>query len=194
MLKRNELTCDHLIALLAAAALAAVIAPAPAHARQAADRQQATGADHATRPDVVRDHIDAADDLVDSLLGWRHVNTNVRGGDRAIQDNTMIAVDANQIERLRSVLAAIGSSLPPSPTGSTAGGDLRAHARKAEEIAQELGPKTPPAAVGTSGSSGRNAASPAAGPAQPIVTIDRTALQRLEVEIDAMKLLAPRAR
>ena len=178
--------------------IASVLPLACAATAAAAPRQQAPASSAAASPsgvasrDALRDHIDAVDDILDGLLDWRHVDTNEPTlGDTARQSTTLISVEASRIERLDSGLAAIAAAMPSNTpntasqsTGTAMRGDLRAHVEKARNIVQELkGPgRDTASAVGTSG---------AAEGSQPwLLTIDRTALQRLEIEIDAIKLLS----
>jgi hypothetical protein len=60
---------------------------------------------------------------------------------------------------------------------------------KAREITRELLPETTSGAVGTSGTTAPR------GPTRTgdIIKVDRAALERLEVEIDAIERVAPRA-
>jgi hypothetical protein len=146
----------------------------------------------AQQRDAILDHIDAAEDVVESLLEWRHVVKAVESSqaDRQLvgPSTTLISIEREQVAKLTGALDAIASMLPaPSREAAQPRGDLRAHVDKAREIAQELMPKTAPAPVGTSGSPDRSTANDA------IVVVDRTALERLEVEIDAMERVAPRA-
>jgi hypothetical protein len=95
---------------------------------------------------------------------------------------TLITVNRADVEKINQLLAATAAMLPRTTRASTVPhGDLRAHIEKAQEIARELLPPSPAAQpVGTSGGK------------QSLVTIDRTALQRLATELDAAERVAPR--
>lgn len=129
------------------------------------------------------EHLDEADDAVEALLDWRHVLVNVAADDSqapTLPKTTLISVSRRDVQELSAVIDAIVATLPGGGAARPATrGDLRAHAEKAQQIAKELLDMTP-RAVGTSGA------------AADVVTVDRTALQRLELEIDAMEQVAPR--
>jgi hypothetical protein len=141
---------------------------APASARQA---------------EAIRDHADEADDLVDSLLEWRHIVTWRGDGNTLPPEgpaNTLISIDKAHAQRLIKLLDALETQLPQDRSGETGKealrGDLRAHVRKAKSIARDelQAPHARETAGGT------------------LVTVDRTALRRLEVELDAIAALVPR--
>jgi hypothetical protein len=154
-----------------------------------AAQSRAAAAPDAANHEAIREHIDAAEDLVESLLDWRHVLTAVESADVPGPSTTLISVDREPVAKLAQVLAAIASMLPartdPSATGPR--GDLRAHVEKAREITGELLPGGEAAAASPSESAARR------GPTRTgDITVDRTALERLEVEIDAIERVAPR--
>jgi hypothetical protein len=165
---------------LVAFALLGAFAAAPALAQPAAiDDTVAAG---------IREHIDEADDAVDDLLQWRHVLSDVSarsyGAPRPTAPaSTLISVERSEVERVNQLVAAALMMLPAAaPADRRPRGDVRAHLVKAQEIARELlpPPATGAAAVGTTGTDGAT------------VTIDRTALLRLEIELDAAERVAPR--
>ena len=85
------------------------------------------------------------------------------------------------MQKLSGLLDARAAQLPqPSTTADQLRGDLRAHVEKAREIAKELQP--PHAEVTASAANAKGG----------LVTIDRTALERLDVELDAIEMLMPR--
>jgi hypothetical protein len=137
----------------------------------------------AQEAEAIRDHIDAADDLVDSLLEWRHVVTWRGDGDTPPPKgpaNTLISIDKSQAQRLIKLLGTLEAQLPEHKSGHAdkpdLRGDLRAHVQKAQSIARtEL--QAPHARETADGR---------------LLTIDRTALRRLDVELDAMAALTPR--
>jgi hypothetical protein len=134
----------------------------------------------------IREHVDEAEDLVENLLEWRHVLTaagrDTRDALPTSPASTLISVERSEIQRLSELLSAAAAVLPGTgqPAPSRPRGDLRAHLEKAQEIARELLPDAPSAPVGTSGGRG------------DLIEVDRAALQRLEVEIGAIDLVAPR--
>jgi hypothetical protein len=141
--------------------------------------------------EAILDHIDVAEDIVESLLDWRHVLIGKDSTSIVGPSTTLISIEREPVTKLAGALDAIWSMLPPRADGAATGphGDLRAHVEKAREITRELMPNGASSAVGTSGTAVQK------GPTQTgdIVTVDRTALQRLEVEIDAIERVAPRA-
>ena len=137
-----------------------------------------------TVADGIREHLDEAEDLVDDLLQWRHVLTHVSpesaGAPKPTTPaNTLISVGMAEVKRLQSLVGAAVQMLPPAPAAGTPRGDIAAHLRKAQEIAGEL----MPAAAAPVGTRGTNDA---------VMTIDRTALLRLEIELEAAEQVAPR--
>jgi hypothetical protein len=133
----------------------------------------------------IREHIDETDEIVDSLLQWRHLISYVTPERETRRPTapatTLITVDRADVEKINQLLAATAAMLPRTTRASTVPhGDLRAHVEKAHEIARELLPPSAAQPVGTSGGK------------QALVTIDRTALQRLEIELDAAERVAPR--
>jgi hypothetical protein len=155
----------------------AAVASAAARQSQVVDEKVAEG---------IREHIDEAEDIVDSLLEWRHITSYVTPESESQRPTapatTLVTVDRAQVGKIGELLAASMAMLPrPAQTSGPTGpkGDLRAHIEKAQEIAREL---LPPAAqpVGTSGGT------------TAMVTVDRTALKRLEIELEAAERVAPR--
>jgi hypothetical protein len=141
-----------------------------------------------TNAEAIHEHIDEAEEALEMLLDWRHVLTAATSQPRDTTPptepaTTLISVPRSDVERLTKLLDAVMAMVPKPPQAGTAPrGDLRAHAEKAQEIARELLPAASTQPVGTSGRAGD------AG----IVVVDRAALERLEVEIDAMERVAPR--
>jgi hypothetical protein len=137
-------------------------------------------ADQATTASTVREHLDEAEDLVESMLRWKHVAIwpMDRTSDLPVDapKSTLISIDRQEAAKLGGLIGAIVAQLPASPGANAAAprGDLRAHAEKAQEICKELLPESKSAATGN------------------LVTIDRTALMRLEIELDAVEELLPR--
>lgn len=150
----------------------------------ASTQSLATNAEASTA--TLSEHLDEAEDIVESLLEWRHVLTafNTERDDPKTPTapaNTLITVDRDQVQRLVQFVDAMGPLAPPSTPGKAAmGGDVRAHLVKAQQIADELLP--PGAATRPVGTAG----------AESVITIDRTAIERLEVELDAIEQLLPR--
>jgi hypothetical protein len=138
----------------------------------------------AASAEAIHEHLDEAEDVVESLLQWRHVltafNTDRDDPKKPMAPrNTLITVDRGQVQRLAQLVDAVAAMTPPGGAGVTPRGDVGAHAHKAREIARELVPGATTGPVGTSGTAG-------------LITIDRTAVQRLEVELDAIEELLPR--
>jgi hypothetical protein len=139
--------------------------------------------------EAVQEHLDEAEDAVESLLDWHHALTTISREPRETAAptrplNTLLVVPRAEVERLTKLIdAAIGMvPKPASPQPSMAArGDLRAHLEKAQEIARELMPAAKPA--GQTGSTSASA---------DHITVDRAALERLEVELDAAERVAPR--
>jgi hypothetical protein len=152
---------------------------------------QTTSSQHAgpaeAQAEAIREHLDEADDLVDSLLRWRHVTSWSDKGTPQTPPpegpaNTLISIERAHAQKLTALLGALAAQVPTAKGEAPhARGDLRAHLEKAQEIARELQP--PSARVDA------NAADAAGG----LVTIDRTTLERLDVELDAMAQLIPRS-
>ena len=138
------------------------------------------------RAEGIRDHVDEAEDLVDALLAWRHAITDTRtdrgGAPPTAPAHTLISVERGDVERIGKLVDAAVASIPAPPNAAAAAprGDLLAHARKAQEIAREMLPASGTGPIGTSGSSER------------MVLVDRTALQRLDIELEAIERIAPR--
>lgn len=140
--------------------------------------------------EAVREHLDAAQDRVDSLLEWQHVVTWRGNGDTPPPQgpaDTLISIDKAETQRVLQLLDALASQVPAKAAGepqgtaqgqsSKARGDIRAHVEKAQQIARtEL---RAPHATPTANES--------------LVTIDRTSLLRLDVELDAIESLLARA-
>lgn len=137
---------------------------------------------------AIEEHLDEADDLLDTMLDWRLAITATSTGDERrtpptepMPTHTLIPLDRQQVERLVQLVNAATTMVPRTTGASASRADLRAHADKAQEIARELMP-TSDRPVGTSGS-GSN-----------IAMVDRAALQRLEVEVEAMEMLVRASR
>lgn len=179
--------------LLRALPLAAVLGVAAAQPVPAAQGSQDSAAVSEKNAEAIREHIDEAEDIVERLLDWRHATSAVRTGESddpppTMPASTLISVEREQVERLVSLLGAAAATLPPA-TGAQSRGDLRAHVRQAQEIARELMPSARETPVGTSGTS---APAGTSSSAERMIEVDRTALQRLEIEIDAIEMIAPR--
>jgi hypothetical protein len=168
-------------------AVVSLLAAMPAIAGVRDDQSSATPLTSAAA-EAIHEHMEEAEDLVESLLDWRHVLTTVNTGrdDRDTPTEpatTLIAVRRHEVQELARLLDATSAMLPAAPHAASAPrGDLRAHADKARAIVRELMPAGT-APVGTTG---------ATSDTSDLITVDRTALQRLEIELDAMELLAPR--
>jgi hypothetical protein len=168
-------------------AVATLIGVSPLFAQTSTPHTSTTQSTTPTLPsDAIREHVDEAEDLVGSLLDWQHVVTwSDRGKLHAPPpegpSNTLISIEQKHVKELTALLEAVASQLPaPAVTTQAVRGDLRAHLNKAREIARELQPPhAAPTAQAVSAPSG-------------LVTIDRTTLQRLDVELDAMRMLLPR--
>lgn len=160
------------------ALLAAVASTAAAQERNAV----VTGA----AAEGIHEHIDEAEEALEMLLDWRHVLTTATQQPRETPPptapaTTLISVPRADVARLAQLLDAVVAMVPtPARAGSMPQGDLRAHAVKAQDIARELMPAAPGRPVGTSGADTNT------------MVVDRAALERLEVEIDAMERVAPR--
>jgi hypothetical protein len=137
--------------------------------------------------EAIHEHLDEAEEAIEMLLDWRHVLTTAT---RQPLDTTpptepattLVSVPRADVERLAKLLDAAAVMVPkPSTTTAAPRGDLRAHIEKAQEIARELMPAAAAGPVGTSGGSGN-----------ATMVVDRAALERLEIEIDAMERVAPR--
>ena len=126
---------------------------------------------------ALREHLDEAEDLTESLLRWKHIITSV-GRDNAppaAPASTLISIERTDAQKLNDLIEAMAAQLskrPAAPAGPR--GELRDHLEKALEIARELLPNGPSIAGGN------------------LVNDDRTALQRLEIELDAIETIAPR--
>jgi hypothetical protein len=160
--------------------------------------------------DGVRDHIGRIEDTVDRLLDWRHVLSARTRADAASAPTapatTLITVDQRDVNTLVELIDATANMLPaPAAQPTARRGDLRAHVMKAREIAREMMP-SPAGTTGTSGQansaprpadretvgSARAGAEGGAASAAGMITIDRTSLERLKVEVEAMENLARR--
>jgi hypothetical protein len=163
---QNTIKCVIGLALAAAVAM-------PASAAQTASVQTVSE----STANAIREHLDEAEDLTESLLRWKHIITTV-GRDTAAPEapaSTLISIERNDAKKLNDLIGAIAAQVPTRPAGTTGPkGELRDHVEKAREIARELLPN------GTSTASGN------------LVNVDRTALQRLEIELDAIETIAPR--
>ena len=162
----------------------AVLCTATALAGGAQDRNTAITA---TNGEAIHEHLDEVEDALETLLDWRHVLTTATSQPRETRpptapSTTLISVPRPDVERLASLISAVLVMVPaPSAAAAAPRGDLRAHAEKAQEIARELMPIGTAGPVGTSG-----------GATVDMILVDRSALERLEVEVDAMERVAPR--
>lgn len=137
---------------------------------------QASNQASATVPNAVREHLDEASDMVDRLMRWKHIVTPPTDAEdlRVPPKSTLISIERSEAKRLTELIDAMAAQLPRRDKAEQAPrGDLQAHVQKAQEIAREL--------------------MPAAGAASntELVTIDKTSLERLDVELDALEDLAP---
>ena len=137
---------------------------------------------------AIEEHLDEADDLLETLLDWRLAITATSTGDERrtpptepMPTHTLIPLDRQQVERLVQLVNAATTMVPRATGARVTRADLHAHADKAQEIARELMPASDQP-VGTSGS------------ASNIIMVDRAALQRLEVEVEAMEMLVRASR
>jgi hypothetical protein len=97
----------------------------------------------------------------------------------------LISIDRGDAQRLNDLIGALMAQVPPRANGAAMmRGDLRSHVEKAQEIAREL---LPPGANATD-AAGKSATSRSG----QLVTVDRTSLERLDVELDAIELILPR--
>ena len=160
-----------------------MVSPAVADASQ----QTAQPGITAANAEGIREHLDEAEDLIESMLDWRHVLTALATSRDdtprpMAPSSTLISITREEVERLSGYLDAMSALVPKAGVQSAAPrGDLRAHIDKAQEIAREMLPAGASARpVGTSGVD--------AG----LLTFDRTAVERLEIELDAVERLLPR--
>ncbi len=172
----------HLMKYLIYLAVAAAGVPAvAAHTAAAQTLDELTA-------NAVREHLDAAEDLTESLLRWKHVVTGVAGDDinaRKAPVNTSISIDRNDAKRLSDLAAALLAQLPQRGAGSTMmRGDLRSHVEKADQIARELLPSGSHTVTAHGNRTTDGSGS--------LVTIDRTSLERLDIELDAIEMILPR--
>jgi hypothetical protein len=173
----------HSVALLCAAALALPVSAAGHH-------------------EPVFDRINDAEDRVEQLLGdhypvitVQHQKPEAPVVGPAVRQHpatTLISLETSDVQELSAAIDAIGELVPAEAESGSQPGGLRAHVEKAQEIMREMMPsQQETGAVGTSGSlAGAEPRTADATPAR--MTIDRTALERLEIEIDAMERVAPR--
>ena len=162
---------------------AAAVGLATMLSASAAAQQGGARAVSEERTEGIHEHLDEAEDLVETMLAWRHVLSG-RTGDAPPPTaplNTLISVSRNDVERASALIEAAVKMLPgrERTTSGAPRGDLLAHGLKAQEIARELLPPTS-GPVGTSGTDGQ------------MILVDRAALQRLEIELEAMERVAPR--
>ena len=155
----------------------------PAAAAQAATGQVLSE----SAANAARAHLDEAEDLTASLLRWKHIVTGVADGDvnlRKAPANTSISIDGSDAQRVTDLIGALRAQMPPRASNATViRGDLWSHVDKAQEIARELVPSN-------SHHAGRGVKTSAG--AANLVTIDRTSLERLDVELDAIEMILPR--
>lgn len=166
----------------------ALASPVMAQATATQNTPQAmNGRPTGAQAEAIREHVDEAEDLVDSLLRWQHVTSWSDEGQLEAPPpqgpaNTLISIEQVHVQKLTGFLAALAAQLPPTAgDAQRARGDLRAHLEKAQQIARELQPPYASTAPGAANATGG------------LVTIDRTTLERLEVELEAMEQLVPRA-
>ena len=133
--------------------------------------------------EALREHLDEGEDLVDALLRWRHVvawsdDGKLHAPPPQGPATTLISVEQERVRRLSALLDALAAQVPANAAGAkSARGDVRAHLEKAQEIAKELQPPVATAVDRTGGA--------------PLLTVDRTSLERLNVELDAIEMLVP---
>lgn len=149
---------------------------------------QAAPATAAVASEALEEHLDEADDLLETLLGWHRAITATNVGAEShtpptapMPVNTLIPLSRQEVEKLIRFVDAVSAMVAAPPAAPAARGDMRDHARQAHAIAAELLPASD-RPVGTSGSTAN------------IVMVDRAALQRLEIEVEAMETLARAAR
>ena len=128
------------------------------------------------------EHADEAEDLIEEILAARPTPLSVEDRERRrevpLPLNTLQTVEADKIAKLHGLVEAMAATVPPSDArGSGPRGDVRAHVEKAQEIAREILPGGPSGAPVTSPSTG------------PLVVVDRTALERLDIELEAVEYL-----
>lgn len=136
---------------------------------------------------AIREHVDEAEDLTESLLRWKHIVTGIADGDidlRKPPANTSISIDRSDAQRLSDLTAALMAQVPRNAGSTVTRGDLRSHVEKAQQIAGELLPSD---SKTTASRENRNSAGTA-----NLVTIDRTSLERLDIELDAIEMILPR--
>ena len=137
-------------------------------------------------PDELKEHIDEAEDLLESLLDWGRALTTTTPNPRettapTMSANTLMVVPESDVKKLVALIDTLSTRVPkPARPDSGPQGDLRAHVEKAQEIAREFQTTT------------NRSAGPATG-AAALLVVDRTALERLEIEIDAMERVLPRS-
>ena len=152
-------------------------------AEASAPQTPGTAAVSETAADAIRAHLDEAEDALDALLEWRHVLSDVSrqsaGAPKPTSPaTTLVTLDRADVQRVVELVNAAAAAVPAaSPSPTMPRGDLAAHLATAREIARELMPGTA-GAVGTSGGN--------------TITIDRTALLRMEIELEAAERVAPR--
>ena len=190
----------------------ALLFAAPGMAQTSSANPTTAQKEHASKAaDTLHGHVEQAEDIVNSLL------RNRQAGSTAPQKNTLIAVHRSDLMKLQGELQAMSTDTPASQARSTAvKGTLSDHVREAKRLVDVIShdsvanQQTPP--VGTSGSAQPSTASgsePAASSSQPsapsvaaqhdagqndIVTIDRTRVQELKKQIEAIERLEPKSK
>lgn len=190
----------------------ALLFAAPGMAQTSSANPTTAQKEHASKAaDTLHGHVEQAEDIVNSLL------RNRQAGSSAPQKNTLIAVHRSDLMKLQGELQAMSADTPASEARSTAAkGTLADHVREAKRLVDVIShnsvanEQTP--AVGTSGSaqpstatgnqadtSGSQPSAPAVAaqhgaPQNDIVTIDRTRVQELKKQIEAIERLEPKSK
>lgn len=163
---------------------------------------------HASKAaDTLHGHVEQAEDIVKSLLAEH------QAGSIAPQKNTLIAVHRSDLMKLQGELQAMSADTPASESRRTAErGTLSDHVREAKHlvdvISHDSTANEPNQPVGTTGSETAHQPGTTSG-AQPsapsvaaqheagrndIVTIDRTRVQELKKQIEAIERLEPKSK
>jgi hypothetical protein len=128
------------------------------------------------------EHADEAEELVDDILDARPTQLSVEDPQKRrevpLPKNTLQTVEADKIAKLHGLVEAMAATIAPSATRPAGPrGDVRAHVEAAQAIAREILPGGPSGAPVTSPST------------EPLVVVDRTALERLKIELEAIEHL-----
>lgn len=190
----------------AAAVAALTLSPALATAQTATDAS--TSVQQRDASATLSEHVERAGTLVDALLDWQPVQTNL---DKS--PSTAIAVSRDRVQSLKREVDGMKQALTArSESGADSSraiavGTLPAHVNRAKQLTAQLITPAGATAVGTSGAMKTGSQSTAqAGTAEshppqaaaddttkkdqsPIVTIDRTKLEQLNAEIEAIEHL-----